>query len=49
MDAGFDRIDRDMRELRHEVGTLRVAMYRIGGGMMVAIFGMIAALVTRAG
>jgi hypothetical protein len=56
MDAGFERVDRDIRELRADVGTLRsemhgefgalrVTLLRIGGGVMVGLIGVIAALV----
>jgi hypothetical protein len=48
MDAGFDRIDADIcelrRELRTEVGALRTTMIRIGGGIMVGLVGVIGAV-----
>jgi hypothetical protein len=41
MDAGFDRLDRDFRELRielkEEIKELRVHINRIGGGLMVGV------------
>lgn len=44
MDAGFDRVDRDIRELRTEIGGLRTTLVRVGGGIMVGLVGVIAAL-----
>ena len=48
MDAGFDRIDADIRELRlelrTEIGELRTTMIRIGGGLMVGLVGVIGAV-----
>lgn len=54
MDAGFERVDRDIRDLRmemtsmrsdltQEIGALRVTMMRTGGGIMVGLIGVIAA------
>ena len=41
MDAGFDRVDRDIRDLRTEVGgefrELRSLIYRFGAGLFAAI------------
>ena len=48
MDAGFDRLDRDFRELRvelkEEIKKLRVHINRIGGGIIV---GLIVAVLTN--
>lgn len=55
MDAGFQRIDADLRELRTEIGglrnelggqveALRLTILRVGGGMMVGLVGVIAAV-----
>lgn len=48
MDAGFERVDRDIRELRAElrleIGGLRTTLVRVGGGIMVGLVGVIAAL-----
>ncbi|MEX1142486.1 MAG: hypothetical protein WD993_03505 [Thermoleophilaceae bacterium] len=55
MDAGFERVDRDIRDLRHEmrfeigglrgeIGDLRVTLVRVGGGIMVGVVGVIAAI-----
>jgi hypothetical protein len=59
VDAGFERIDRDLRDLRAElrsevgslrrelhleVGGLRSTMIRVGGGIMVGLVGVIAAV-----
>ena len=58
MDAGFTRIDADIRdfraevrglgtELRGEIDALRVTILRVGGGMMVGLVGVIAAVLAR--
>jgi hypothetical protein len=44
MDAGFERVDRDMRELRGEIGGLRVALVRVGGAIVAGLIGVIAAV-----
>lgn len=59
MDAGFERVDADLRELRSEVGSLRGRMdegfeavnrllFQIGGGIIVGLVGVIAAVLLRA-
>ena len=48
MDVGFDRVDRDIRDLRGEINTgfadlrgeinaLRSLMLRVGGGVMASV------------
>jgi hypothetical protein len=41
MDAGFDRVDRDIRDLRSEVhagfAEMRSLMFRVGGGVIVSV------------
>jgi hypothetical protein len=45
MDAGFARADADIRELRTEIGGLRLTLLRVGGGIiMVGLVGVIAAI-----
>jgi len=44
MDAGFARVDADIRELRAEIGGLRLALLRVGGGIMIGLVGVIAAV-----
>ena len=44
MDAGFARVDADMRELRAEIGGLRLTLLRVGGGIMIGLVGVIAAI-----
>jgi hypothetical protein len=55
MDAGFARVDADIRELRMElrseigalrgeVGGLRLTLLRVGGGIMIGLVGVIAAI-----
>jgi hypothetical protein len=42
MDAGFERVDRDIRELRTDMRDMRVLMFQLWGATIVAIFGTIA-------
>lgn len=44
MDAGLARVDSDIRELRAEIGGLRLTLLRVGGGIMVGLVGVIAAI-----
>jgi hypothetical protein len=48
VDAGFARVDADIRELRAELrgelGALRVTLHRVGGGVIVGLVGVIAAV-----
>lgn len=55
MDAGFARIDADIRELRAElrteigalrteIGNLRMTLLGVGGGIMIGLVGVIAAI-----
>lgn len=48
MDAGFARVDADIRELRaelrFEIGGLRLTLLRVGGGIMIGLVGVIAAV-----
>jgi hypothetical protein len=48
VDAGFARVDADIRELRAELrmelGALRLTLLRVGGGVMVGLVGVIAAV-----
>jgi hypothetical protein len=56
MDAGFERIDADIRELRLElrtdIGSLQSTILRVGGGMiatmLVGFLSVIAAVLTSA-
>jgi hypothetical protein len=49
MDAGFDRVDHDIRELRTElrteIGALRTVMTRFGIGLVLALIGVIATMI----
>ena len=69
MDAGFSRLDSDLRDLREEGGrrfdavdrridslgteirgeieALRLTILRVGGGMMIGLVGVIAAVLAR--
>ena len=48
VDANFERVDRDIRdlrsELRFEMGALRMTLIRVGGGIMAGLVGVIAAV-----
>jgi hypothetical protein len=44
MDAGFARVDADIRELRAEIGGLRLTLLRVGGGIMIGLVGVIGAI-----
>jgi hypothetical protein len=44
MDAGFARVDADIRELRAEIGGLRLALLRVGCGIIIGLVGVIAAI-----
>ncbi|MGA8219948.1 MAG: hypothetical protein WB771_15400 [Solirubrobacterales bacterium] len=49
MRRGFDRVDRDMRDLRTDLTAqmeaLRQTMLRIGGGMLLGFVSMFAAII----
>jgi hypothetical protein len=61
MDAGFERVDRDIRDLGGRVDglggridglgvridALQVTMLRVGGGTIVALIGVIGAILVR--
>ena len=51
VDAGFDRVDRDIRELRvdlsGQIESLRRTIIQIGGGMMLGIISVLAATLAR--
>ena len=49
MDAGFDRVDRDLHDLRIEVRDLRRLMFILWGPTMLGILGMIATVVVTNG
>jgi hypothetical protein len=46
VDAGFERLSRDLRELRGEIGALNQTIIRVGSGMagtvLVGFLGLIA-------
>ena len=58
LDAGFARVDADMRDVRAdirglrdelggEIDALRITLLRVGGGMMVGLLGVIAAVLAN--
>ena len=44
VDAGFDRVDRDIRELRSDIGSLRSVTMQVGVGLMIGMAGVIASI-----
>ena len=48
MQQGFARVDQDIRELRAEMGVVRSTLVRVGGGIMAGLVGVIAAVLTTA-
>jgi hypothetical protein len=44
MDAGFDRVDNDIRELRSDIGSLRSVIMQVGVGLMIGMAGVIASI-----
>jgi hypothetical protein len=46
MSQGFDRVDRDIRELRGEIRGVESMLARVGGGIIVGLVGVIATLLT---
>jgi hypothetical protein len=44
MDAGFDRVDADMRELRSDIGALRLTILQVGGGLMIGLVGVMVSI-----
>lgn len=60
MDAGFQRVDADIRELRTDIAGLRtelrgdidglrLTLLRVGGGVIVGLVGVIAAVLVGGG
>ena len=44
MESGFTHVDADVRELRAEIGGLHRALWRVGGGIMIGLVGVLAAI-----
>jgi phage tail tape-measure protein len=60
VDAGFARVDAELRELRGEIrglgselrgeiDSLRITLLRVGGGVIVGLVGVIAAVLASGG
>jgi hypothetical protein len=47
MRGGFERVDRDMRDLRAEIAELRQWMFRMTLGMSVGFISVLAAILAR--
>lgn len=41
VEAGFGRVDADIRGLRGEIGALQRTIIQVGGGLFVAVVGVI--------
>jgi hypothetical protein len=44
VDAGFERVDTDIRELRGDIGSLRSVIMQVGVGLMIGMAGVIASI-----
>ena len=44
VDAGFDRVDNDIRELRGDIGALRSVIMQVGVGLMIGMAGVITSI-----
>ena len=44
VDAGFDRVDNDIRELRSDIGSLRSVIMQVGVGLMIGMAGVITSI-----
>jgi len=49
VDRRFDRVEGEIVELKREMGGLRVTLNRVGGGIIVSIAGVIAAIFINGG
>ena len=45
--SGFDRLDRDIRNVGQEIASLRLALLGVGGGIMLGLVGVIATLIAQ--
>ena len=49
VDAGFERVDRDIRELRADIDSLRLAILQVGGGLGIGLIGVIVSILINGG
>jgi hypothetical protein len=49
VDVGFERVDKDIRELRADIGSLRLAIFQVGGGLGIGLVGVIASILISGG
>jgi hypothetical protein len=49
MDAGFEQVDRDIREIRTDLRDMRVLLFQLWGSTMVAILGTIVTVLIASG
>jgi hypothetical protein len=47
VDAGFDRVDRDIRELRTDMRDMRTLMFQLWGSTIIGLLGVIATVLLR--
>jgi hypothetical protein len=41
VDRRFDRVDQELREVRAEIGALQRTIIQVGGGLIVAVVGIL--------
>jgi hypothetical protein len=44
VDAGFERVDKDIRELRADISSLRLVILQVGGGLGIGLVGVIVSI-----
>ena len=49
LDRALERIDRDIRDLRADIDSLRLAIFQVGGGLGVGLIGVIASILISGG
>jgi hypothetical protein len=47
MDAGFDRVDREISELRADMREMRTLIFQLWGSTMIGMVGVIATVLLR--
>jgi hypothetical protein len=47
MDAGFDRVDREISELRTDMREMRTLIFQLWGSTIIGLIGVIATVLVR--
>ncbi len=47
MDAGFDRVDREISELRTDMREMRTLIFQLWGSTIIGLLGVIATVLAR--